>query len=139
MTTTLNPYVGFGDNAREAMSFYHSVLGGELTFSTFGESGMSDDPAEAEKIMHAQLLADGGMTLMAADTPPGMDHHGTGSSISISLSGENEAELRGYWDGLSAGGSVMMPFEKAPWGDIFGMFTDKFGINWMVNAVASQG
>ncbi len=69
---------------------------------------------------------------MASDTPSVMEYRG-GSSISMSLSGDNEAELRGYWDKLSEGAQVGMPLNKAPWGDTFGMLTDKFGINWLVN------
>lgn len=137
MVTRLNPYLSFRDTAAEAMAFYQSVLGGELERNTFGEYQMSDDPAEADKIMHSQLETPGGLTLMAADTPNGMEHH-PGSSIAVSLSGEDEAELRGYFEGLSAGGTVTAPFEKAPWGDTFGMLTDKFGINWMVNALGDH-
>jgi PhnB protein len=137
MATKLNPYISFRDTAGEAMAFYQSVLGGELTRNTFGEYQLSDDPAEADKIMHSQLETPGGLTLMAADTPNSMEHN-PGNNIAVSLSGEDEAELRGYFEGLSAGGTVTVPFEKAPWGDTFGMITDKFGINWMVNALGEQ-
>jgi PhnB protein len=132
MTTRLNPYLSFRDTAREAMTFYQSVFGGQLDTNTFAEFQASEDPAEQDKIMHAQLTADNGLVLMAADTPNSMEHH-PGNNVSISLSGEDEKELRGYWDGLSAGGTVMMPLEKAPWGDTFGMCVDRFGIAWMVN------
>jgi PhnB protein len=132
MATLLNPYLSFRDNAREAIEFYHSVFGGELTVNTFEEFGASEDPAEANKIMHSQLSTEGGLVLMAADTPNSMDYT-PGSAISISLSGEDESELRGYWDKLGDGGTVVMPLEKAPWGDTFGMCVDKFGTNWMVN------
>ncbi|MEJ1195251.1 VOC family protein [Arthrobacter sp. R4] len=133
MPTTLNPYLGFRDNAREAMTFYQSVFGGDLALSTFGEFQASEDPAEADKIMHGMLTTDKGLVLMGADTPNGMDL-AQGSSISVSLSGDDEAELRGYWDKLSGdGGSVTVPLEPAPWGDIFGMCTDKFGTAWLVN------
>ena len=137
MVTRLNPYLSFRDTAAEAMEFYQSVLGGELERNTFGEYQMSDDPAEVDKIMHSLLMTPGGLTLMAADTPNSMEHN-PGSSIAVSLSGEDEAELRGYFEGLSAGGTVTAPFEQAPWGDTFGMFTDRFGINWMVNALGDQ-
>ncbi len=130
--TVLNPYLSFRDNAREVMEFYKSVFGGELNVSTFAEYQASQDPADADKVMHSQLTTDSGMTLMAADTPTGMDL-APGDNISISLSGDDEAELRGYWDGLVDGGTVVMPLEKAPWGDTFGMCADKFGINWLVN------
>ena len=132
MPTTLNPYLGFRDNAREAMTFYHSVFGGELALSTFGEFHASEDPAEADKIRHGMLTASNGLVLMGADTPNGMDL-AAGSSISVSLSGDDEAELRGYWDKLSAGGTITVPLEPAPWGEIFGMCTDRFGTAWLVN------
>jgi len=127
----LNPYLNFNGNAREAMEFYRDVFGGELNVSTFGEYGQSD-PGVADRVMHAQLETDRGFTLMASDTPPGMDRT-EGTNISISLSGDDEAELRGYFDKLSAGGEVGMPLEKQVWGDFFGDCTDKFGIKWLVN------
>lgn len=136
MGTKLNPYLNFKDNAREAMEFYKSVFGGELNMQTFKEFNASEDPSEENKIMHSALEADG-MTLMAADTPNSMEyneHHGFG----LSLSGDNEEELRGYFEKLSEGGSVRMPLEKAGWGDIFGMCTDKFGITWLVNISATN-
>ena len=132
MTARLNPYIGFQGQAKEAMEFYRSVLGGDLTLNTYGESGMADDPAQADKIMHAQLDAGPDLLLMASDAPPGMPVD-SGSRISVSLSGDDEQTLRRYWDGLVEGGSVTMPLEKAPWGDSFGMCTDRYGINWMVN------
>jgi PhnB protein len=139
VTVRLNPYIGFDGQAREAMDFYRSVFGGELSMDTYGESGMSDDPAQKDKIMHAQLDVGPDLLLMASDAPPGMPLD-SGSRISISLSGDDEATLRRYWDGLVEGGSVTMPLEKAPWGDSFGMCADRFGINWMVNiAGASTG
>ncbi len=137
MTTNLNPYISFRDNAKEAMSFYQSVFGGELTQSTFAEFHASEDPAESDKIMHSALKTDNGLLLMAADTPNSMDYS-PGNNISVSLSGDDEAELRGYWDGLADGGTVTVPMEKAPWGDIFGMLTDKFGIAWLVNVSGEQ-
>lgn len=138
MGSTLNPYLSFRDNAREAMEFYHSVFGGKLNMQTFGEAHASQDPADDNKIMHAELRADNGIVFMASDTPNGMEYH-PGTSISMSLSGDNEAELRGYFEKLSAGGTPGVPLEKAPWGDTFGMFTDKFGIPWLVNISGQQG
>ena len=137
MTTRLNPYISFRDNAREALEFYHGVFGGDLNMSTFAEFQMSEDPADADKIMHGQLDAPNGMTLMAADTPGSMDVQDA-SNITISLSGDDEPQLRGFWDKLTDGGSVTVPLEKAPWGDHFGTLTDRFGVAWMVN-IAGQG
>ena len=132
MTVRLNPYIGFDGEAREAMDFYRSVFGGELTTSTYAEGGMSDDPAQGDKIMHAMLDAGPGLVIMGSDAPPGMPVD-EGSRITVSLSGDDEAILRSYWDRLVQGGSVTMPLERAPWGDSFGMCTDRYGINWMVN------
>ena len=137
MATRLNPYLGFRDNAGEAMDFYHSVFGGELTKSTFGEFQASEDPAEKDKIMHSQLVTDSGYTLMAADTPNGMTFN-PGDTFAVSLSGDDEEELRRYWDGLAGGADVTMPLEKAPWGDSFGMLTDRFGVRWMVNIAGTE-
>jgi len=133
MASKLNPYISFENTAKPAMEFYHQVLGGELVLSTFGDMG--DAGESKDLIMHASLETPAGITLMAADAPPGMEFT-AGTQISVSLSGDDDAELRGYWDGLSAGGTVTMPLEKQVWGDVFGMLTDKFGINWMVNISA---
>ena len=135
MTVNLNPYLAFDGNAAEAMEFYKSVLGGELTINTFGQLGQTD-PAVADKVMHAQLT--GGLgTLMASDLGPGMPYS-PGNTITVSLSGDPAQGLEDAWAKLSDGGQVTMPFEKQMWGDIFGMLVDKFGVPWMVN-VSQQG
>lgn len=135
MTTRLNPYISFRDNARDAMEFYKAVFGGELAISTFGEGQPTGDAAVDSKVMHAMLTTASGFVLMASDTPPGMDNT-PGTNFTISLSGDDEAELRGYWDGLVDEGAITMPLEMAPWGDSFGACTDKFGVQWMVNISA---
>lgn len=135
MAVTLNPYLNFRDGTREVMEFYSSVFGGELTVSTFADSGgMGVDESEQHKVMHSQLVTENGMTLMAADVPESMDVSTNGT---VSLSGDDEATLRGYWDRLVDGGSATVPLEKAPWGDTFGMCTDRFGVDWMVNILGS--
>ena len=134
MSINLNPYLNFPDaKAREAMEFYQSVLGGELNVMTFGDMG-TEGPL-ATQVMHGQLTAPGGITLMGADAPPEMVQVTFGDSVSVSLSGgpEDADVLRGWFDGLSVGGQVRQPLEAAPWGDEFGMFVDRFGISWLVN------
>jgi PhnB protein len=130
-SAALNPYLNFKNNTREAMEFYHGVFGGKLDINTFKEFGASQDPAEDDLIMHSQLEADG-IVFMASDTPSHMEYS-SGSNFSMSLSGEDEARLRGYFDKLADGGTVLMPLEKAQWGDTFGMLMDRFGIRWLVN------
>jgi PhnB protein len=136
MASRLNPYLNFDGDARQAMEFYKDVFGGELNVNTFGEFGNEGSPG-ADKIMHAQLETANGFTLMASDTPPGMQRN-PGDSMAISLSGTDAGELRGYWEKLSDGGTVTMPMEKQMWGDEFGMCTDRFGVPWMVNITQSQ-
>jgi PhnB protein len=131
MSSRLNPYITFDGNAREALEFYRDALGGDLTVNTYGEYG---DPhaAGADKLMHGMLETRAGFALMCADNAPGMPHQ-AGNNISISLSGEDGDELRGYWEKLTEGGTVTVPLEKQMWGDEFGMCVDRFGIGWMVN------
>lgn len=136
MTVRLNAYLNFRASAREAMEFYRSVFGGELDTDTFGSMGMNEDPAEADKIMHSQLVTDDGLVLMAADVPDSMDLP-EGSSIHLSLSGDDEAALTRYFEALTDGGTVVEPLAKAPWGDTFGMCVDRFGTSWLFNIGSS--
>ena len=136
MSTRLNPYISFRGQAREALEFYRTALGGEVNISTFGDFGASDDPAEKDQVMHGQLETPSGLTLMVADIPASMSRT-VGDNISVSLSGEDDAELRGYWVKLAVDAQSTMGLNTAPWGDTFGMLTDKFGINWMVNIAGS--
>jgi PhnB protein len=140
VTSRLNPYISFPGTARQAMEFYRGVFGGELNISTFGEFGGAGGPdgPDPDGIMHAQLETPDGYTIMASDTPPGMDVT-AGTNISVSLSGDDGDTLRGYFQKLSDGGTVTMPLEKQMWGDEFGMVTDPFGITWMVNIGQSAG
>lgn len=137
MASRLNPYLSFAGDARQALEFYKDVFGGTLTMNTYGDFG-HPDAAQADKIMHGLLETPAGFTLMAADNPPEM-RRTPGDSISVSVSGDDEAELRGYWEKLSADASVSVPLEKQMWGDVFGMCTDRFGVNWMVDIGQSQG
>ncbi|MGA5361508.1 VOC family protein [Streptomyces purpurascens] len=131
MVTRLNPYLTFNGEARQAMEFYKEVFGGNLTLNSYGDFGQADAP-NADKIMHGMLETTSGFTLMGADNPPGMES-APGTPFSVSLSGDDDAELRGYWEKLSDSGSVSVPLEKQMWGDEFGMCTDRFGTPWMVN------
>lgn len=138
MKSQLNPYLNFRDSTRQAMEFYHSIFGGKLSTSTFKEYGASPDPSEDNKIMHAQLEADNGIVFMAADTLNSWPYS-QGTDMHMSLSGDNEAELRGYFDKLAAGGTVEQPLVPAPWGDTFGSLRDKYGVKWLVNVMGHKG
>ena len=137
MQSKLNPYLSFRDNARQAMQFYQTVFGGKLTVSTFKDFDVSTDPAEADKVMHSVLEAENGIVFMAADLPNNYPHSET-TFISMSLSGDNSSELTGYYQKLAVGGKISVPLDSAPWGDQFGMVTDQFGVDWMVNISGKQ-
>ncbi len=130
MTIRLTPYLSFTDNAREAMEFYASVFGGELSVMTFADMGGMGMPEDRHHlVMHSQLAIDDAVTLMGSDM--GEHAHPNGS---ISLSGDTgDAALPTWFTGLSDGGEVKNPLEAAPWGDTFGQVTDKFGVAWMFN------
>ncbi|MDB5162338.1 MAG: hypothetical protein JWM52_846 [Candidatus Saccharibacteria bacterium] len=138
MQSKLNPYISFQGNTREAMESYKSIFGGELTLSTFGEAGMTGHDVKPNEIMHAMLVADNGITLMAADSATGMREYIAGTNMSISLSGDNKEELTGYYNKLVEGGTVEQPLTEAPWGDTFGMCIDQFGVFWMVNIAGNK-
>ncbi len=131
MKPTLAPYLNFNGNAKEAMEFYQSVLGGKLYIQTFGDAKMAKNDAEKDLTVHAALTADG-ISLYASDGHPETKVV-FGDNVHLSLMGNDEATLTKYFNGLSAGGNVDMPLAKQFWGDTFGMLTDKFGVHWMVN------
>ncbi|WP_156756318.1 VOC family protein [Actinokineospora pegani] len=113
------------------LTFYQEVFGGDLVLNTFADNGAADEPF-ADLIMHNMLTTEAGYTLMASDTPPGMEFT-PGTNITISLSGDDAEDLRGYWERLAEGGTVAVPLERQVWGDEFGQLTDRFGTPWMVN------
>ena len=136
MASQLNPYLNFSGRAREALDFYAGIFGGTPQILTFGQFGDPDAPI-ADQVMHGYLGTDRGYALMVSDTPP--DHPLTsGNDVSMSLSGggEDADALRGYFEALADGGSVVTPLEKQMWGDEFGMLTDRFGVHWLVNISA---
>jgi len=142
MTIGLTPYLQFDGNAREAMEFYQSALGGELSVMTFGEGMPPEqvDDSTANLVMHSSLYVERGFHIMASDIPEGMESGGNGT-VSLSSDGTDPAEaetLRRSWDALLNGGEATLPLETAPWGDAFGQLRDKFGVNWMVNITAPQ-
>jgi PhnB protein len=135
MASQLSPYLNFNGTARDAMEFYHSVLGGDLTITTFAEMGMSGP--DADRVMHGLLETELGYTIMASDLTSDMDYHAP-AGFSVSLSGSDGDALRRYWEKLSSAGTITMPLQKQVWGDEFGMCVDQYGVPWMVNISAPQ-
>lgn len=131
--TKLNPFIRFNDGkCVEAMNFYKECLGGELAFMTVKGSPMADQmPAEKQEyIMHSTLTKDG-WVLIGSDMM--RDVAKTGDYMGVSVTFEDEAEIKAVFDKLADGGEIFMPVEVAFWGDWFGMVTDKFGIEWMLS------
>lgn len=137
MTANLNPYLNFRGTAREALSFYQSVFGGEQRVSTFRDYGMPVAEGEEDLLMHGQLQGPNSPLLMVSDVPSHMAYTPGENTFSVSLSGDDEALLTRWWSALSEGAEVAQPLEKAPWGDSFGMLTDRFGVSWLINIAGS--
>ena len=131
----LNPYLSFKDQAREALTFYQSVLGGDLNITSYGDMpGMPGVPEdEGTLVMHGQLDTPAGLTLMAADSGSMMPYVAPTSGVTVALTGNKDDldYIRGAYDTLQDGASDTLPFELAPWGDYYGQLTDRFGVSWM--------
>jgi PhnB protein len=132
----LDAYLFFTGNCKEAMEFYKSVFGGELSIQLMGEvPGEKPEGSKDDSVMHA-LLSGGDIRLMASDGTR-TEAYGVGP-ITLSLSGTDEAKLTGIFEKLSEGGNITQKLEKMFWGATFGSLTDKFGIDWMVNIEAAD-
>lgn len=139
MTLRLHGYIHFKGEARQALEFYASIFGGKTDLRTFADYHMRVPEEEQQNIMHGVLMGDNGVEFMASDAPSSMVAQiGDGSQISFTLSGDDEALLRGYWEKLSDGATISAPLEASPWGDTFGQLTDKFGVEWMVDISPAQ-
>lgn len=138
----INPHINFNGNAEEAFLFYQSVFGGSFTkIIRFKDLASEDFPVsekEAEKIMHIELPIGGG-ALMANDVPEMLGRTNENENRSkIVVRAESREEASAIFSGLSAGGQVEMPMDDSPWGTYFGMFRDKYGIEWMVEYDAGR-
>lgn len=129
---TLTPYLSFNGTCHDAMTFYQQSLGGELTIQHFAGSPAAEHmSAEAQQgVLHA-VLQNEGFTLMASDA--GMQKITKGNMVSLSINCHSPEEIQRLFSQLSAGGTVTMALEDTFWGATFGMFTDRFGIDWMLN------
>jgi PhnB protein len=135
--TAVNPYLNFNGNTEEAFNFYKSVFGGEfLAVMRFKDNPQCGDISEADKerIMHIALPIGNGNALMATDSLESLGQKLTvGNNFYIALSPESKEDAERLFNGLSKGGKIEMPLQDMFWGAYFGSFTDKFGVQWMVN------
>jgi PhnB protein len=137
---TINPHINFNGNAEEAFNFYKSVFGGEFSrLVRFGQMASADftvDEKEANKIMHIALPIGISNELMGNDVPSFMgtvNEQENRSKIAVKVESKEEADT--IYHGLSAGGDVEMPISDSPWGSYFGMFRDKYGIEWIIEYI----
>ena len=134
---TINPYLNFQGNTEEAFNFYKSVFGGEFAgIQRFKETPFGDQMSESdkEKIMHIALPIGSNSLLMATDMLESMGQTvSAGNNVSLCIDADSEEDAHRLFKGLSEGGQVSVPLKKEFWGALFGMFNDKFGIQWMVN------
>jgi PhnB protein len=134
----INPYIHFNGNAEEAFTFYKSIFGGEFAmvsrFKDFSNPGNPISESDANRIMHIALPIGNSNVLMASDVAEILGHVNENENRSkISISAESKEEADKLFNGLSAGGKIEMPIANSPWGSYFGMFRDKYGIEWMVD------
>jgi PhnB protein len=134
---SVNAYLSFDGNCRQAMTFYQQSLGGELLINPFPDASGQPSTDPAARVMHAQLQGKGAPILMASDTPqPGVLQRGDNFSMSIDC--DSREEIERLFSELSQKGQVTMPLMDAPWGAVFGILTDQFGIRWMLNCFVAQ-
>ncbi|MDH6181508.1 PhnB protein [Microbacteriaceae bacterium SG_E_30_P1] len=149
MSITTTTHLNFRGDAREALEFYQSVFGGELSIATYGDFGMPAEAPGADKVVFGSVAADNGFRVMAYDIPGqsgGSAASGstrrengvtlTGQPFFVSVRGETLAEVEGFWDGLSAGAEVVEPLAASAWSAGFGMLTDRFGVTWVLDVAS---
>ena len=136
MSLLLNPYLALDGTCREAMEFYQSILGGELSVMTFGQAQGGAEFPGSDNVMHASLITSDGLALFASDTMEGMPQQ-PGDTVSVSISGDDD-RLEQIFEALVDGGEAIVAFEKQMWGDIYGMVRDRFGVLWHVNRTSAQ-
>ena len=129
--------LSFNSNCRQAMTFYQRCLGGDLAVNNYPDASGQPSSDPGAKVMHAQLLMEGSPVLMASDTPaPGSLQRG--NNFSVALDCDSREEIERLFSALAEKGEIRMPLADAPWGAVFGMLTDQFGIQWMLNCFVPQ-
>ena len=140
MPAALHPYLNFDGNAREAFEFYGEAQGAPPPFPPFGElQAVPPGHPASDRIMHGSLEVTDLIRLYVSDVIEGMAPYVPGTNVTLSLMGDDEAVLRSAYEKLSVGGEITMPLEKQMWGDVYGSFTDRFGIVWQVNISGAEG
>ncbi|MFO0624481.1 MAG: VOC family protein [Polyangiales bacterium] len=133
MSVKVVPHLNLRGDARAALAFYRSVFGGELTIVTYRDAHSIQDPAEADQVMWGQVAARSGFCVMAYDVPSSRPWSPGEAPFYVSLRGETAEEIRGYWENLVEGATVLAPIAPSAWAPLYGMLKDRFGVTWVVD------
>ncbi|WP_327251483.1 VOC family protein [Streptomyces sp. NBC_01244] len=129
-------HLNFRGDAREALTFYRSVFGGEMAVVTYKDAGNVQEPTEADQVLWGQVTAESGFRVMAYDVPARLPWNQGENAFFISLRGETTEEITGYWQQLSEGATVVQPLEPSQWAPLYGMLKDRFGVTWVADVVS---
>jgi PhnB protein len=136
MSIKVSNHLNFRGDARAALEFYQSVFGGELVVITYADAHNVQDPAEADQIMWGQVTADNGFRVMAYDVPSATEWNRGENPFFVSVRGNTDEEISGYWRGLAEGATIVQDLAPAGWATLYGMLEDRFGIVWVLDVVA---
>ncbi|MEV0033391.1 VOC family protein [Nocardia sp. NPDC050793] len=126
-------HLNFRGDARAALTFYHSVFGGDTAIVTYQDAGAVHDPSAADQIMWGQVNAGNGFCVMAYDVPAHLPFHRGENSFFVSVRGDADDEIAGYWDKLTEGATIVQPLGPAQWAPLYGMLRDRFGVTWVLD------
>ncbi|GLP69187.1 VOC family protein [Streptomyces sp. TUS-ST3] len=137
MSVTTTTHLNFRGDAREALDFYRSVFGGRTVVVTYKDAGAVGNESEADWVMWGEVVGDGGFHVMAYDVPSQLPWNQGENAFFVSVRGEDTEEISALWGRLAEGSTVVRPLESAPWAPLYGMLTDRFGVTWVLDVVAS--
>jgi len=129
----ITPHLNFNGQARQALAFYQSVLGGQSTLVTYRDLGQVQNPAQAEQIVWGQVESENGLRIMAFDVAPGMPWEPGQNAFFVSLRGDTAAEISALWSRLSEGASIVQALAPSQWSPLYGMLKDRFGVVWVLD------
>lgn len=135
MTVTAVTHINLRGTARQALEFYQSVFGGQLSMVTYKDAGNVQDPSDADHIMWGQVDAKNGFRVMAYDVPVATKWHQGENAYFVSLRGDSAEEILGQWKKLCDGAIIVQPLEPAQWSPLYGMLKDRFGVVWVLDVV----
>ncbi|MGV9912529.1 VOC family protein [Streptomyces tendae] len=136
MTAQAVTHLNFRGDAREALTFYRSAFGGDLTVVTYKDAGNVQDPAAADQVMFGQVATADGLRVMAYDVPSDLPWNQGENAFFVSVRGETADEITAYWEKLAEGATVLRPLGAAQWAPLYGMLRDRFGVTWVLDVVS---